>query len=253
MKELSIEEQKRLSAERAVNFIKSGMIVGLGTGSTVKFVLRKISDKIKNGELKNVVGVPTSSRTEKEANRLGIPIISLNEAFKKAEKRNLNHKHTYKKQLNKSKHKKPLCIDLTIDGADEVDKDMNLIKGGGGALLREKIVAMASKKLIIVVDNSKFSKYLGEKSFVPIEVIPFAQNFVNNFLKAINAKTKLRKNKHGDIYLTDQKNIIIDANFGVIKNPKRLAQLLDITPGVVEHGLFIDMADKVIGPKQDKF
>lgn len=139
---MDLIQLKQKAAEKAVDYVKSGMIVGLGTGSTAIFAIRKIGQMLKSGELKNILGIPTSVAAETEAIKVGIPIVSL--------------------------EKYPI-IDITIDGADEVDDNLNLIKGGGGAHLREKVVAQASKKLIIVCDFSKISHKLGEKFYVPIE------------------------------------------------------------------------------------
>jgi len=213
------DELKKQAAEYAVKYIKSGMVVGLGTGSTTLFALRKIGYLINRGELKDVVGIPTSINTEEEAKKLGIPITTFDE-------------HP--------------SIDLTIDGADEVDKDLSLIKGGGAALLKEKIVAQASKKEIIIIDESKMSDVLGTKRAVPIEVIPFALNTELKFLKSLNAKVKVRKSSSGEILITDEGNYIIDSNFGPIDNPEELSNKLNARAGIVEHGLFIGLTNHVI-------
>jgi ribose 5-phosphate isomerase A len=223
---MNTNDLKKLSAEEAVKQIQNGMIVGLGSGSTVQFALQSISQRIKDGLLQNIAGVPTSQHTEKVSKELGIPIISLNEAV--------------------SRSKEPLCIDLTIDGADEVDENLNLIKGGGGAHLREKIIAQATKKLIIIVDETKISKCLGEKWAVPIEVIQSAFLTEKFFLESIGAKTIQRKASSGEDYLTDEGNFIIDANFGKIENAEKLASCLNQRAGIVEHGLFLGMTSKVI-------
>jgi len=207
------ESQKKAAAEKAVDYIKPGMILGLGSGSTFIYALNKIARLINKGELKNIAGIPTSKKTEKLANELGVPLTTLSEKPK---------------------------IDLTIDGADEVDKNLNLIKGGGGALLREKIIAQASDRNIIIVDESKVSENLGQKWAVPVEIIPFAFEVEKKFLESIGAVTKLRREKNGEIYITDEGNYIIDANFGVIDKPENLAVILESRAGIVEHGLFID-------------
>jgi ribose 5-phosphate isomerase A len=214
---------KKLAAEKAVEDIKDGMIIGLGSGSTVFFALEKISEKLKSGELKNIAGIPSSSDTEKKAVQFGIPLTTLNET--------------------------PV-IDLTIDGADEVDARLNLIKGGGGMLLREKIVAQASKKFIIIVDESKLSEKLGEKWAVPVEVLQFAISSEKLFLESLGAKISLRI-KNGETFITDQGNIIFDANFGVIEDVKKLTCLINQRAGIAEHGIFAGMADKIICAKRN--
>ena len=210
---------KRKAAEKAVEFIKSDMILGFGTGSTFNHVLNVLSEKLKSAELKNIVGVPSSERTQKLADELKIPTTTLS---------------------------KNISLDLTIDGADEVDDKLNLIKGGGGAHLREKIIAQASKQYIIIVDESKISKSLGEKWTVPIEVIKMAFEVEIQFLKSIGAEVKPRIDSNGSLFVTDEDNYIVDANFGIIKNPKKLARKLERRAGIVEHGIFVNMADFVI-------
>jgi ribose 5-phosphate isomerase A len=216
---MDVNQLKKKAAEKAVEEIKDGMIVGLGTGSTFQFALEKLAQRIASGELKNIIGVPSSIRTEKEAHRLGVPVSSLNEKF---------------------------IIDITIDGADEVDENLNLIKGGGGALLREKILAQASNMLIIVVDESKLSKHLGTNFSVPVEVIQYALNVEKNYLESLGAKILQRKNPDGSNFITDENNFILDANFGAIKNLDKLTALLNQRAGIVEHGIFIGMTSEVI-------
>jgi len=211
---------KEQAAHKAVEEIKSGMVVGLGTGSTVFFVLQEISELLKSGELINIVGIPSSEQTEKIAKELGIPLT------------------TFEEQQT---------IDVTIDGADEVDKYLNLIKGGGGALLREKILAQASKRLIIVVDESKLSSKLGDRWSVPIEVIKFSYRLEEEFIKTLAGKPKLRKYESiNEPVVTDEGNYIIDANFGRLQNPFQLAEKLENRAGIVEHGLFLHLTNKII-------
>jgi len=211
---------KESAAEFAVNeFIHSNMIIGLGTGSTANFVLSRISELIKLGEVKNLKGIPSSLRIEIEAKRLGIPLTDF---------------------------KAHPTIDVTIDGADEVDPDMNLIKGGGGALLREKIIAQASKREIIIVDDSKLSDKLGMKWPVPVEIIPFGWESHNKFFTAIDAKPVLRLTETGLPFTTDEGNFIIDLHLGEIENVYSLAEYLNSRAGIVEHGLFIDIATDLI-------
>lgn len=220
---------KKNAAEKAVHEIKSGMVIGLGSGSTVQYALEAVARKISEGELKNIIGVPTSVNTEKEANRLGIPVVSLNDLYGKVVTNNfVNEK----------------LIDLTIDGADEVDEKLNLIKGGGGAHLREKVIAQASKLLYIIVDETKISKKLGEKWHVPVEVLQFALNMEKKFLEGLGAKVKLRM-KDENVFITDEGNFILDANFGVIDKPGELSSILNNRAGIVEHGLFVNLTTKV--------
>ena len=213
------DELKQKAALRAVEAVESGMIVGLGTGSTTSFAVARIGERIKSGDLKNIVGVPTSIRTEKLARELDIPLVTLDEQPQ---------------------------IDVTIDGADEVDPQLNLIKGGGGALLREKVVAQASRTNIIIVDESKLSGCLGTHWALPIEVIPFAAATEANFLQSLGASVILRKNENSQPYQTDQNNFILDANFGKMSNPEDLAARLNARAGIIEHGLFLGLASEVV-------
>ncbi|MHB8871975.1 MAG: ribose 5-phosphate isomerase A, partial [Candidatus Doudnabacteria bacterium] len=223
-----------------------------GTGSTVQFALEKISYKIKNGELKNIRCIPSSVRTETEAMKLGIPLISFEEAVKMRETEDVKSETEEEKPNEKSSPRFPFpvsrfsLIDITIDGADECDEELNLIKGGGGALLREKILAQESKRLIIIVDESKLSKHLGTKWPVPIEVLQFAASVEQKFLESLGAIVVKRKNAQDKDYITDENNFILDANFGEIKNPVELAVLLNQRAGIVEHGLFIGMTSELI-------
>ena len=210
---------KELAAHRAVEFVQSGMIVGLGHGSTALFAVRSIAELIRSGALQNIRGVPCSRKVFEDARKLGIPITTLN---------------------------RNSVIDLTIDGADEVDNHLNLIKGGGGALLREKIVAQASLCEIIIVDESKMSPVLGMRCAVPIEVAPFGWQSHIFPLEKLGAKVKPRRKNDATLFKTDQGNIILDADFGPISDPAKLAADLKARAGVVEHGLFIRIATDVI-------
>lgn len=210
---------KRKAGEAAVNFVQSGMVVGLGTGSTAIWAVRRLAELLDRGELTDILAVPTSTATATEARELGIPLTDL-EA----------HPH----------------VDLTIDGADEVDPDFNLIKGGGGALLREKIVAQASRRLVITVDESKLSSQLGEQWAVPVEVIPFGWKSQQQFLEDLGAVACLRTRADGEVFATDQQNYILDCRFGPIHNADELAGRLKGRTGVVEHGLFLRMATDLI-------
>ncbi len=221
---MKIEKLKKQAAEKAVEKVESGMVLGLGTGSTTNFAIKKIAELLKSDDLKDIVGIPTSKATETLAKRLGIPLTSFD------------------------KHQK---IDLTIDGADEVDERLNLIKGGGGALLREKVVAQASEKVIIVVDETKISERLGEKWYVPVEVLQFAWSLELDYLKSLCAEAELRKKNEDKPYLTDEGNFIIDANFGVIQSPRDLTRKLESRAGIVEHGIFIGLATEVVVATSD--
>lgn len=210
---------KQQAAERAVEFIESGMVVGLGHGSTAIWATRRLAHLLNNSQLKDIVGIPCSAQVEAEARQLGIPLTTLED-------------HP--------------VIDITIDGADEVDPQLNLIKGGGGALLREKIVAQASKREIIIVDGSKLVSTLGTKWAVPVEVIPFGNGSQLKYLEALGATTKLRQNPDGTPFHTDQNNLIFDCNFGLINDPATLGDKIKQRSGIVEHGLFIRLASDVI-------
>jgi len=210
---------KKEAAISAVDFIESAMVLGLGTGSTTRFALEELGQRLKDGRLKDIVGICSSNQTEKRAKDLGIPIITFDE----------------KQEL-----------DLTIDGADEVDPQLNLIKGGGGALLREKVLAQSSKRNIMIVDESKLSPMLGTNSPVPIEVIPFAWMPVANFIKSLGGDPALRKKDDEEPYTTDQNNYILDSNFGPISNLDELAQKLGQEAGIVEFGLFLGTASEII-------
>ncbi len=218
---MNLDIYKKQAAARAAEYIQSGMVVGLGTGSTAVHLVRILGEKLAKGELVNVVGIPTSEATAVEAQRCNVPLTDL------------------------SKHPR---LDITIDGADEVDPNLNLIKGLGGALLREKIVAAASRQMIVIGDITKKVSQLGSRAPVPVEVIPFAQSPVFQFLAAIHANPKLRmdKNNPSQPFITDEGNIILDCFIGPIDNPQALAQTIIQQPGVVEHGLFLGMAARVI-------
>ncbi len=220
----SQDELKQQAAVRAVEMIESGMVIGLGTGSTATFAVKQIAVRLKSGNLENITGIPSSTRTKILAQDLKIPLVSFDQEQQ---------------------------IDITIDGADEVDPDLNLIKGGGGALLREKVVAQASRRNIIIVDESKMSPQLGTHWAVPIEVIDFACRVEENFLKSLGAAVVIRSRADGGSFRTDQNNLILDADFGQIADPEKLAALLQSRAGIVEHGLFLGLAGDVIVAKAD--
>jgi ribose 5-phosphate isomerase A len=222
--ESEVSRYKRLAAERAVELIQPGMVIGLGSGSTSALVVRRLAALRGEGELASVVGVPTSLETESLARSLGVPLTTLEE-------------HP--------------VLELAIDGADEVDPDLCLIKGGGGALLREKIVAQASRRLIIVVDESKLSPRLGTRWPVPVEVLPFGWRSQALFLEGLGARVTRRDSRDGAPYRTDQGNFILDCAFAPIARPAELATKLEARAGLVEHGLFIGLTSELIvaGPR----
>ena len=210
---------KLKAAAAAVDLVESGMIVGLGHGSTANLALRRLVQVMLAGRIENITGIPCSLQTEKDARELDIPLTTLEE-------------HP--------------VIDLTIDGADEVDEKLNLIKGGGGALLREKIVAQASRREVIVVDPTKLSEKLGMKWPVPVEVVPFGWGSQKCYLESLGARVTVREGEDGKPLITDQGNMILDAHFGPIDDPATLAEQLKRRTGIVEHGLFVNMATDVI-------
>ena len=210
---------KQQAAERAVEFVESGMVIGLGHGSTAIFAIRRIAELLKAGALKAILGVPCSAQVEAEALQLGIPITTLEE-------------HP--------------VIDLTIDGADEVDPNLDLIKGAGGALLREKIVAQVSLREIIVIDESKLSPALGTHRALPVEVTPFGWRAQATYLESIGAKVSVRQTETGTFSKTDQGNLILDCTFGPIEQPALLGTALSERAGIVEHGLFLGLTTDVI-------
>lgn len=207
--------EKQRSAEGACEYVKDGMIVGLGTGSTAEFAVKKIGELVRNGL--SIRGIPTSDSTKILAESEGIPLIDFSET---------------------------MFIDLTIDGADEIDANLNMIKGGGAALLREKIVASASREEIIIVSVSKLVQQLGAFP-LPVEVIPFGWQVVFNQLESLQGNPELRL-KQGQPSVTDQGNFIVDCHFRKIENPEQLEQHLNMIPGVVENGLFINLCTRMI-------
>lgn len=212
-----IEAAKRRAAEKAVLHIESGSVIGLGSGSTAAHAIRVLGVRLRSGELKEVLGVPTSLQATAEAISASVPITTLDE-----------HPD----------------VDLTIDGADQIDKALNVIKGGGGALLREKIVASASRRYIIIADETKLTANLGEDCCLPVEVLPFALQPVLRRIGDLGAEVTVRSGggKLGPM-VTDNGNLIVDAEFGVISKPKRLEAELKAIPGVIETGLFLGYVD----------
>ncbi|HWQ15141.1 MAG TPA: ribose-5-phosphate isomerase RpiA [Roseiflexaceae bacterium] len=219
-----LEAYKRAAAGRAVDLVCSGMALGLGTGSTADLMLHALAERLANGQLRDIVGVPTSERTAALARRLGIPLTTLAERPE---------------------------LDMALDGADEVDPALNLIKGLGGALLREKIVAAAARQFVAMVDVSKLVGRLGERAPLPVEVVPFGQPVCARRLAALGAEPVLRVGADGAAFRTDEGNVILDCRFGPIADPAALATAIDGIPGVVGHGLFVGMVAAVVlaGPQ----
>jgi len=219
MRSLDRDSLKHAAAVYAVRFVEPGTIVGLGTGSTAIHAVREIARLHDEGKLPGLRCFATSSEVAREAEDAGLPLID---------------------------DEGPAAIDLTIDGADEVDPQLNLIKGGGGALLHEKIVAQASKREIIIVDDSKMSPQLGTLYRLPVEVIPFGRAAQWRFLRDLGGNPELRTAPDGSPYTTDEGNYIYDCAFGPIADPEELGAELHARSGIVEHGLFLGMADDVI-------
>ncbi|EHB5185961.1 ribose-5-phosphate isomerase RpiA [Listeria monocytogenes] len=208
--------QKKIAGEKACEWIEDGMIVGLGTGSTVYYTIEKLGQMVNNGL--HITGVATSEETTKQAEKLGIPLKALNDVTE---------------------------IDVTIDGADEIDTNFQGIKGGGGALLREKMVASASLKNIWVVSEEKLVRTLG-KFPLPLEVIPFGWKQIERTLTKEQIQSNLRKQSNGEVYVTNNGNYILDIVNQSFTDAEMWQEKLAQIPGVVEHGLFLDYVDVII-------
>jgi ribose 5-phosphate isomerase A len=215
------KHEKQIAAEAAVKYIENGQIIGLGTGSTAYFAIAGIGEMVKEGL--RIKAIPTSAATEKQAESLNIPLVSLDDVGK---------------------------IDVTIDGTDEFDAALNLIKGGGGALLKEKMVAQITEKQIIIADSSKRVEKLGAFK-IPVEVLPFTANYVGKRIAECGGRGEIRK-KDGMEFLTDEENYIIDADFGLLENPYEISERLNNIEGVVCNGLFLDLADLILMGKGDE-
>jgi ribose 5-phosphate isomerase A len=213
---MASDQEKKLAARASLQFVRDGDVVGLGSGSTAAYAVRFLGERVRAG-LK-IRGISTSVQTQNLAACLGIPLTTLEEVQR---------------------------IDVTIDGADEFDPELRLIKGGGGALLHEKIVASASRQVIIIADSSKQVCVLG-KVPLPVEVIRFAEALVSEKISVLGATVRLRKDKAGKPFITDEGNHILDCHFGQIPDPPALAHTLSEIPGVVEHGLFVNLADLML-------
>jgi len=219
-----LAEMKKIAAVFAVNFIQPGMTVGLGTGSTAIFAIEEIACKINEGLLPDLRCVPSSEETKVNALSMNIKVFGFDTVTQ---------------------------LDINIDGADEVDTEGNLIKGGGGALLREKILAQNSKRNIVIVDETKQSAQLGEKWHLPVEVLPFCWQLEASYIETLGAVVKLRLDGENEPLITDQGNFILDCNFGIISNPKELSRQLEHRAGIIENGLFINTTHDIVTGKSD--
>lgn len=222
--QLSQDELKKMVGYKSVDdYVESGMVVGLGTGSTAAFAVERLGEKLKSGELKDIVAIPTSIRTKEQSEELGIPLVSLDT-------------HS--------------VLDVAIDGADEVDPDLNLVKGRGGALLREKMVEVMAKKFIVIVDESKLVDGLGISGAMPVEITPFCHEHTMRqilALPSIAGCTGEFRKEGNELYVTDNGNYIVDLFFKEpIKDANKAGEEMLNVVGVVEHGLFLNMSTAVI-------
>ncbi|MBP0030150.1 ribose-5-phosphate isomerase RpiA [Roseofilum reptotaenium CS-1145] len=215
-----VKLMKQEVGKAAASKVKSGMIVGLGTGSTTAYAIEYIGDRLKSGEIENILGIPTSFQAEVLARQYGIPLTTLDVIDR---------------------------MDLAIDGADEVDPNKNLIKGGGAAHTREKIVDTLADQFIVVVDSGKLVDRLGSTFLLPVEVMPMAMTTVMKALAKLGGKPQLRMGvKKAGPVITDQGNMVIDVKFDSIDNPTELEKTINNIPGVLENGLFVGVADVIL-------
>jgi ribose 5-phosphate isomerase A len=215
------DRYKQQAAERGVELVERGMVVGLGTGSTALYAIRLIGTRLRSGALADIVGVPTSAATAAEAHRWGIPLLDEADAGP---------------------------ADITLDGADEIDPELDLIKGRGGALLREKIVAQSSRRFVVVADETKVSPALGTRRPLPVEVVRFGWRSQMEYITSLapKARVSLRTGPDGTPFVTEHGNFILDCATGPIERPDKLAEQLQARAGVVAHGLFLGLATDVI-------
>jgi ribose 5-phosphate isomerase A len=218
------DDLKKLSAHKAVDFVEDGMVLGLGTGSTARFVVDRVGELIKTGELDNIIGVPTSQRTREQSDSLGITLSTLDD-------------HP--------------TLDLAIDGADEVDPDLNLVKGRGGALLREKMVEQAAERFIVTVDESKMVEGLGVTGAMPVDVAQYCWKYTASQLGELDCRVELRGGER-EPFVTDNGNYILDLFFKEpIADPYAVSDFIHGIAGALEHGLFLDVATTVVVARQD--
>jgi len=210
---LDLTHEKKAAAHAALHYIESGMVVGLGSGSTSSEFIKLLGERVQAGALQ-IRGIPTSAHSHKLATSLGIPLITFEDVSQ---------------------------IDVSVDGADEIDSHLRLIKGHGGALLREKIVATDTRRFVVIADHTKLVKVLGAMA-LPVEVIEFAEPLLIRRISALGANVALRIEPNGKPFITDSGNHILNCEFGEIRDPEKLGAELDHIPGVVEHGLFVALA-----------
>ncbi|MFT3788300.1 MAG: ribose-5-phosphate isomerase RpiA [Tepidisphaeraceae bacterium] len=215
---------KRFAAEAALKLVRSGMKLGLGTGSTATFFIEALGQALQRGELRDIIAIPTSVGSELLAKQYHIPLTDFGHID---------------------------SLDLTVDGADEVDPNCDVIKGLGGALLREKVVAQNSKRLVIIADASKRVSQLGTKSPLPVEVVPFANDAHERFLRTLGCEPVIRRTSGGMVFVTDNGNHILDCRFKQIDDPAGLDRALQGRAGIVEHGLFIGVPERAIIARDD--
>lgn len=214
-----LEIYKQQAAARALDFVESGMALGLGTGATATWMLHELAARLANGRLRDIVGVPTSSRTAAVARELGIELATLEQRPR---------------------------LDIALDGADEIDPQFHLIKGLGGALLREKIVAASAEQFLVMASAVKWVAQLGERTPVPVEVVTFGIPLCVQRLHKLGAEPALRCDATGAPYITDEGHAILDCRFSSISDPEALACAIRAIPGVVEHGLFVGMTNVAV-------